>query len=340
MKNTCHGQQEHSLRDALESLPTGAPLTPNAASFDLRWRGLQAVRFRDCISNEFSAPPIAQHALILITRPPEKMNLRYEGVNRDIPPGAGAVAVMPAGCASLWHWRGGKDSLHIYLEPSVIAQVATTLFELDSARVEIPPLDAVSVPGLRAAMLAVDAELTAGGSGGPLLIDSLANVLAIHLIRHFLGPRRLIGRSDGVLPRRKFQTVVEYIMQNLEGNLTLEQMASLVHISPYHFARQFKATTGLPPHQYVITRRVERAQQLLRRYGDLSLGEIALRVGFSDQSQFCFHFKRVVGVTPGQFRTSQESPKNSQDLPSIGTPDRVKWSSDGTQINMIASRSN
>lgn len=118
MKNTCHGQQEHSLRDALESLPTVAPLIPNAASFDLRWRGLQAVRFRDSISNEFSAPPIARHALILITRPPEKMNLRYEGVKRDIPPGVGAVAVMPAGCASLWHWRGGKDSLHIYLEPS------------------------------------------------------------------------------------------------------------------------------------------------------------------------------------------------------------------------------
>lgn len=61
MKNTCHGQQEHSLRDALESLPTVAPLIPNAASFDLRWRGLQAVRFRDSISNEFSAPPIARH---------------------------------------------------------------------------------------------------------------------------------------------------------------------------------------------------------------------------------------------------------------------------------------
>jgi AraC-like DNA-binding protein len=57
-------------------------------------------------------------------------------------------------------------------------------------------------------------------------------------------------------------------------------------------------------HQYVIARRVERAQQLLRGDGDLGLAEVALRVGFSDQSQFSFHFKRIVGVTPGQFRIS------------------------------------
>jgi AraC-like DNA-binding protein len=68
------------------------------------------------------------------------------------------------------------------------------------------------------------------------MIESLANGLAIQLIRHLLRPRRLAGRTDGVLPRRKLDTVVEYIMENLEGNLTLEQMAALVHISPYHSA--------------------------------------------------------------------------------------------------------
>jgi AraC-like DNA-binding protein len=69
------------------------------------------------------------------------------------------------------------------------------------------------------------------------------------------------------------------------------------------FARQFKRATGLPPHQYVIMRRVERARQLLQAGTDLSLAEVALHAGFSDQSQFTHHFMRVVGVTPGQFRT-------------------------------------
>ena len=65
------------------------------------------------------------------------------------------------------------------------------------------------------------------------------------------------------------------------------------------YGSQFKAATGLPPHQFLITRRVERAQQLLRGRGGLSLAEVAIGVGFSDQSQLCFHFKRIVGVTPG-----------------------------------------
>ncbi len=80
-------------------------------------------------------------------------------------------------------------------------------------------------------------------------------------------------------------------------------VAAVVRLSPYHFARQFKAATGLPPHQYVIARRIERAQQFLQRGGDLSLAEVAAHAGFSDQSQFSHHFKRLVGVTPGQFRT-------------------------------------
>ena len=79
-------------------------------------------------------------------------------------------------------------------------------------------------------------------------------------------------------------------------------MAAVARLSPYHFARQFKAATGLPPHQYVIARRVERAKQLLQG-GDLSLADVAAHAGFSDQSQFSRHFKQVVGVTPGRFRT-------------------------------------
>ena len=80
-------------------------------------------------------------------------------------------------------------------------------------------------------------------------------------------------------------------------------MAAVAQLSPYHFARQFKAATGLPPHQYIIAHRVERAKELLQAGTDVSLAAVALHAGFSDQSQFTRHFKRLVGVTPGQFRT-------------------------------------
>ena len=176
-------------------------------------------------------------------------------------------------------------------------------FGLDPARLTVPPLDGLDLPHLRAAMAAVGAELISGGAGGPLAAESLANVLAVLLLRHVLAPRRLARGRDGVLPRGRLRAVVEYIEEHLDAGPTLAQMAAVAHLSPYHFARQFKAATGLPPYQYVIMRRVERAKLILQS-GDLPLAEVALDAGFSDQSQFSRHFKRLVGVTPGQFRTS------------------------------------
>jgi AraC family transcriptional regulator len=275
-----------------------------ATSYGMGWKGLQAVRM-ESPGGEFSAVITpSTHVLVLCVRPPEKMDLRYEGVKRDMPPPAGSIAVVPAGSSVLWRWQGSNDSLLIYLEPSLITRIAAESFELDPSRMVVPPLVGLNVPELRSAMLAVDAELKAGSVGGSLMVESLANVLAVHLIRHIMGAAQLPASTDGVLPRRKLRSVIEYIMENLGGNPTLEQMAAVVHLSPFHFARQFKAATGLPPRQYVIARRVERAQHLLRANGELGLVDVALRVGFSDQSKFSFHFKRIVGVTPGQFRVS------------------------------------
>jgi AraC family transcriptional regulator len=185
----------------------------------------------------------------------------------------------------------------------LVARVAAESFDLDPTRVVVPPLDQQHLPPLQAAMQAVDAELTGGGLGGRLAAEALANVLAVHLIRHVTALRRPKRGRDGALPQGRLRVVTAYIEEHLDAGLTLDQMATVVHLSPYHFARQFKAATGLPPHQYVIRRRVERAKQLLQAGTDLSLTEVAADLGFSDHSQFCQHFKRLVGVTPRQFRT-------------------------------------
>ena len=275
---------------------------PDATSDNLGWVGLQAVRYRDLAANEIHMPALAEHLLVLHTKPPAEENCKFEGVKRQVPPPVGSITAVPAGSVVEHHWRGTTDELHIYLDPKLIARVATTTFELDFTRAVIPPLGAFIAPELRTTMLAVDAELRAGGLGGPLMIESLATILAVRLIRHVFGRHRPATQPNGALPRRKLTPVFDYIMANLTGSPTVEQMATLVHLSPYHFARQFKAATGLPPHQFVITRRVERAQQLLRGRRGISLAEVAIGAGFSDQSQFCFHFRRIVGLTPKQFR--------------------------------------
>jgi AraC family transcriptional regulator len=280
------------------------PIEAAAASDRLGWVGLEAARYRAAPGWEYNPPALTHHRLVLSARPPEELDLVYEGVKRHLPPPAGSIFVVPAGSPGLVRWSGCYDWLHIFLEPGLVERVAAEAFDLDPARLTVPPLDGLDLPDLRTAILAVDAELTAGGAGGPLAAESLANVLAVHLLRHVLAPRRLGRGRDGVLPRGRLRAVVEYIEEHLDAGLTLEQMAAVAHLSAYHFARQFKAAIGLPPHQYVIMRRVERAQQLLQQDRDLSLAEVAARAGFSDQSQFSHHFRRAVGVTPRQFRRS------------------------------------
>jgi AraC family transcriptional regulator len=280
------------------------PIEEAAASDRLGWVGLEAARYRAAPAWDYNPPALTHHRLVLCARPPEELDLLYEGVKRHVPPPAGAIFVVPAGSPGRVRWSGGYDWLHIFLDPGLVAGIAAEAFGLDPARLTVPPLDGLDLPQLRAAMSAVDAELTTGGAGGPLAAESLANVLAVHLIRHVLAPRRTERGPDGALPRARLRAVVEYIEECLDAGPSLGQMAAVARLSPYHFARQFKAATGLPPHQYVIARRVERAKQFLQGGGDFSLAELAAHAGFSDQSHFTRHFKRVFGVTPRQFRKS------------------------------------
>src|SRR5262249_227387 len=108
---------------------------------------------------------------------------------------------------------GGRQQLSIFLGPGLVARVAAGTFGLDPARLTLPPLDGLDLPPLRATMAAVDAELTASGAGGPLAAESLANVLAVHLIRHVSAPRQPARRRDGTLPPARLRPLRQYIPQ-------------------------------------------------------------------------------------------------------------------------------
>jgi AraC family transcriptional regulator len=105
----------------------------------------------------------------------------------------------------------------------------------------------------------------------------------------------------GSLPRRRLQRVVDFIEANLASDVGLGELAAVAIMSPHHFSELFRRSTGESPHRYVVTRRLERAKNLLRET-DLNILDIALSVGFADQSSFTKVFRRRVGVTPGAFR--------------------------------------
>ena len=279
------------------------PFPPAATSEPLGWSGLRAERFRMTLDNELSIPPMTHHLLILYVQPPDEMSLRSGGFVLNRPPPPCSVAVIPAGGGmTRGLWRGPSEAIHVLLEPQLISRVAAEAYDLDPARVELSTVYDLSHPQLRATIRAIGDEMETGAAGGRLLAESLGNVLAVHLIRHFLPTERAAMRPRGGPPKPKLRAALEYIEAHLDSELTLDDLAAVAHLSPFHFARQFKTSTGLPPHQYVIARRVERAKQLMRGGGDLSLAQVAARAGFWDQGHFTRHFKRLVGVTPKRFR--------------------------------------
>jgi transcriptional regulator GlxA family with amidase domain len=109
--------------------------------------------------------------------------------------------------------------------------------------------------------------------------------------------------ARGGLPPKALRRVREYVMAHLEESISVQSLAAIVGLSRYHFARAFKQSEGVTPHRFLLQCRVRRAQELLAGTA-LSLSEIALAAGFSDQSHCSRRFRELVGLTPSKYRWS------------------------------------
>jgi AraC family transcriptional regulator len=137
------------------------------------------------------------------------------------------------------------------------------------------------------------------------MLDALVRQLVIHLLRSHLTVRKTdqieLSRAGPV--DRRLRRAIEFMHDNYERELALEEIASAAYLSEYHFARLFKQITGVTPHVYLANVRLEHARRLLSETS-LSISQIAIRVGYHSQSHFTKIFKSVTGVTPRVYRDS------------------------------------
>ena len=115
--------------------------------------------------------------------------------------------------------------------------------------------------------------------------------------------RRKAAAFQGGLPRYKLLRAVEFVDANLDRVIHLKDMARVADVSLFHFHRQFKRTTGLTPHQFILQRRIEQAKVLLAQ-SNLPIIDVAARVGFVDQSHFTTTFRKLTSMTPRIYRNS------------------------------------
>jgi AraC family transcriptional regulator len=217
----------------------------------------------------------------------------------------GDLVLVPAGQST--YWRGPTNTpmsnLSIYLQPELIAKIAESS-ELNGDRIELMDCFSQSDPHLYQIAMMLLAELQSGGIMGKLYIESLTQVLVIHLLRHYSVLQPAIADDRYSLVPSRLKSAIDYIFHHLDSDLSMAQIARSVNSSPTYFASSFKRAMGISLHQYVIKQRVERAKLLLETT-DLPISNIASQVGFASQSHLTYHCKRQTGMTPRQIANSK-----------------------------------
>ncbi len=208
--------------------------------------------------------------------------------------------LMAAGQDSVWQCSTAMSELHVFLDPAIVEEVAQEIGGRSFGLIEgVGLVD----PAIRDISLQLLAEIEHPGIGTQLFADTMARTLALQLLR-----RHSTARNPDVEPRiemtsRQLRRAIDYIESYLDHDLSLDSISAAATMSPFRFARAFKKTTGQSPRQFVIARRIARAQELLRST-DRDLTDVAHLVGFSTQSHFTAVFSRRCGTTPKRYRDS------------------------------------
>jgi AraC family transcriptional regulator len=255
-------------------------------------------------TQEFGAEtPADCHVVKIVLR---NTNIRFRVSGRTVQDGVttpGTVHVTEPAVPVRCLFRGPYDILHLHVPNHLIAECAH-----DMTGHPVPVLGSrgaprkdITVDSLARALLEAD---RVGGSFGQLYAD----YLSIAIIARLLASANRLGTVErpkvGELARWRLKRAIDYVEAQLDKPLRLADVASSAGLTRMHFAAQFRAATGLRPHEYLLRRRIERAQEMLLGTG-MSLVDVALSVGFQTQAHFTSVFKRYVGQPPRAWRESR-----------------------------------
>lgn len=274
--------------------------SPLLSSVATDWGGL-LLAYDYFLPGQISEISLKQHGLgIFVDIPqPATVDRLIDGKRRQEQVRSGDVVVVPA---DTWHgsrWDQPGGAVIVGLQPQDFARTVDETVERDG--VELIPHFATADPLIHQLGLALKRALENANSSSRLYAETMTTALMVHLLQHYCAQQLRLPTYTGGLCQRKLQQVIDYIQANLDQDLSLTELATLAQMSPHYFSQLFKQSMGVPPHQYVIRCRIERAKELLVQR-QFSIADVAKVVGFADQSHFHRHFKRLVGLTPRAFK--------------------------------------
>lgn len=228
---------------------------------------------------------------------------RIGGREYDGPLLQGDILLIPAEVSLFGACKTSDEILAFIIAPIFLQQVALETNCCHDNRVELLNVLKTRDSQIECIALSVQREIQQAFWGSKLYLESLANMLAIHLLRNYTSHPPKLREYDGGLAQSKLRRVLEYINIHLEQDIQLTDLAEAADMSQCYFASLFKQSMGVTPWQYVVQQRIERSKVLLRQ-GNNSIVEIAFQCGFNSQSHFTQQFRKLTGFTPKMYRNS------------------------------------
>lgn len=215
----------------------------------------------------------------------------------------GAICLKPSSYNGFWSWEDSDECLSLSFEiaPDFLRKIALENDFANADSVEILPVLNKHDSHLHNLAMLFQQEIAHTQSGNQMYIESLSNMLAVHLLRHYSTSRAKVAEYTGGLPLYKLKQVTDYIDTYLANDISLGELASSVKLSQSHFSHLFRQSTGQSPYQFLTQQRIDRAKKLLLKQ-DMAIADVAISVGFYDQSHLSRHMKKLLGVSPRQLQ--------------------------------------
>jgi len=273
-----------------------------ASSESLGWQNVRALEVQ-ATTSEWTLPALENHCIMVQLGPAVDVSVCVGGESFTQILKPGDCIIIPAGMSLSWQQLQTTPNrmLLLYLHPDLLRNTAESI-DVDYGQISIAPQFGIRDEHIRHVGLSLHCELKQSNVIGRLYADSLAQVLAMQLVRRYSYLKDLQMSHGGMAPR-KLRKAIEFIKENLdkEQTVALAAVAGAVHMSYFHFTRAFKQSTGVTPNVYITEQRIDRAKKLLSET-DFPIADIALRTGFASQSHFTTTFRKFVWNTPKAFR--------------------------------------
>jgi AraC family transcriptional regulator len=233
-----------------------------------------------------------------------KYEVRTKGRNLRFTSSPGTIFLLPRGTVDEVNWAGPTHRIAVAIHRSLL----TNALDETSHETEIELTEHWDLIDrhISALLIEMTADVEDGSPAGTIYGESLANTLAVYLVKRYAVRRVTPAVFKGGLPGYRLKRVLDYIADSLEGDVSLSQLAAIAGMSPHYFSELFKQSTGHAPHNYVLVQRIERAKQKLRD-PRRSIIDAGLDAGFQNSSHFARMFRKLVGTTPSKYRADNLS---------------------------------